>query len=227
MSRLPSLAALSLVAASTLVPALSHGHARLLDPKPRNGADNLKDPLGPCGNVARTAMSTVYTSGQMVAVKWEETIDHPGCFLVDLSLNGDQNFMQIANIKHSKTGTLPRQYMAQIQLPQGVTCKGCTLRLRQIMLASDAVTCPPSPIATGATYYSCADVQIDSPPDMAGTAPDLASAGADLASAGNPPPPPGDMATGCQFGGAPTFGAGGLFVGALLALAARRRRRAA
>jgi hypothetical protein len=226
MSRLLPFAALSFVAASTLVPAFSSGHSRFLDPKPRNGADNLKDPLGPCGNVARTGNPTLYKAGQMVGVKWEETIDHPGCFLVDLSLSGDQNFMPIANIKHSKTGVPPRQYMAQVQLPQGVTCKGCTLRLRQIMLNSDGVTCPPSPLAANLTYYSCADIQIDTPPDMAGSTADLATApGADLASAGNPPPSQVDMSTGCALGGAPAFGASGLFAGALFALALRRRHR--
>ena len=161
MSRPLPVAALSLVAASLLAPALSHGHARFLEPKPRNAADNLKDPLGPCGNVKRTTMSTTYTAGQLINVKWEETVDHPGCFLVDLSVGGDMNFMPLANIKHSKAGIVPRPYMTQVQLPQGVTCKDCTLRLRQLMLANDGATCPPSPIAAGATYYSCADVQID------------------------------------------------------------------
>ena len=40
-----------------LAPTVGFGHARLLAPLPRNNNPALKDPYGPCGNIARTTIS--------------------------------------------------------------------------------------------------------------------------------------------------------------------------
>jgi len=198
----------------------SSAHAVLTTPLARNNRSDLKDPDGPCGKVPRTSMSTPYSSGQTLNVEWTETINHPGCFLIDLSTSGDQNWMLLKNVAHSNVGTTARNYTTQLTLPAGVSCTDCTLRLRQIMLGADTDPCPPDPIAMGATYYSCADVAISAPP--APPAPDMAQ---------SPMPEGGAMETGCSLAtlrsGLPSSTAGvGIFVALALLRRVLRRRRA-
>ena len=89
-------------------PALAH--ARLVSPTPRTADDALKDNngRGPCGGKARTTNPARYTMGQTVTVRWEETINHAGCFIIKLSQANDQNFQMLANPPHSNAGALPR-----------------------------------------------------------------------------------------------------------------------
>lgn len=185
------LLSLCLGAATFSAAATASAHAVWTSPTPRNNRSDLKDPYGPCGNVMRTTMSTTYAAGQTINVSWSETVDHPGCFLVDLSTSGDQNWMLLKNVPHTTVGSIPRTYSAQVTLPAGVSCTDCTLRLRQIMLGSDATPCPPNPVAMGATYYTCADVTIPAPP-----APDMAQTPTPDLSTETPPPA---MDTGCRF----------------------------
>lgn len=209
------LISLCLGVATLSAAATASAHAVWTAPTPRNNRSDLKDPYGPCGNVPRTTMSTTYTAGQTINVSWTETVDHPGCFLVDLSTGGDQNFMLLKNVPHTTVGAIPRTYNAQVTLPAGVSCTDCTLRLRQIMLGSDATPCPPNPIAMGATYYTCADVTIPAPqtPDMAQPAtPDLSV---------EPPPP--TMETGCRYSTSPVLPASTAAVGLLVAALAMLR----
>jgi hypothetical protein len=169
----------------------------LTSPKPRDNSDLYKDPNGPCG-VGKTANPSVLTSGATLTVNWTETVNHPGCFLFDLSTDGDKTWQLLANVKHVATGTTPRPYTAQVQLPAGVTCTNCTFRMRQIMYGTDADPCPPATIPFGATYYSCADVTLQGsspPPDMA------SPVGADAATP--PQPPGGAMSSGCQLSAQP------------------------
>ena len=202
-----------------LAPTVGFGHARLLAPLARNNNPGLKDPYGPCGNVARTTMSTTYQPGQSVLVKWEETIDHPGCFIIDFSPAGDANWQQLSVVKHKTLPaippTMPRPYEATVNMPAGVSCDGCTLRLRQIMLANDALACPPTNIVSGATYYSCADVTVPQPPDMS-VLPDFSTPpSVDMAVVDpGPGPDPGAMASGCSL----TRGPVGLMTSAWAAL---------
>lgn len=172
----------------------SHGHAHWLSPPPRDNSTGYKDPQGPCGPPARTT-PMVLSSGQTLSVSFQETVDHPGCFLIDLSQANDQNWQFIANIPHKTSPATPRDYSTQITLPAGVACSACTLRVRQIMLGSDALPCPPNPIPDNSTYYSCADVAINSVanPDMGAAAtPDLAMPATHVPSEG------GAQSTGCQ-----------------------------
>ena len=181
---------LAVLGTAVLVPATADAHALLVSPVPRDNSDSHKDPNGPCG-IAKTGNPTVLTAGSKITVDWKETVDHQGCFLFDLSTDGDQTWQLVANVKHQTSPPTPRPYTAQVQLPAGVTCTNCTFRMRQIMYGLDTDPCPPATIPTGATYYSCADVTLQGgtpPPDMASpTAVDAASS-----------PPSGTTPSGCQ-----------------------------
>jgi MYXO-CTERM domain-containing protein len=168
----------------------------------------------------------VYQPGQKITVTWIETVYHPGCFLIDFSPAGDQNWQTLATIPHDPNTASPINYSTQVTLPQG-NCPSCTLRVRQIMLGSQTATCPPTSILSGQTYYSCADIALGSTQataDLGQTTPPPADLGmADAAS-----PTPMAMATGCHA--APVGAAAGSLAGiGLLGLAALglvRRRRA-
>lgn len=208
------------VSALLLAPTASRAHARLDSPPARDagqiGSDSHKDPNGPCGKIAPTNRPAQYQAGSSIQVQWTETINHPGCFLIGLSTKMDPtaqtDFTQIANIKHTTQGAVPRPYMATVQLPAGVTCTQCTLQLRQIMLAAETDPCPPATIAANTTYYTCADVTLTTsppPPDMAMAPVDMAqTVSPDLAVSVNPEP--GAMSTGCQTSGVPMAGGSAL-----------------
>jgi Lytic polysaccharide mono-oxygenase, cellulose-degrading len=143
------------------------GHARLTQPTPRSPADDIKDftgGLARCTDEATTVPATEVQSGSVLRVTWDETVNHPGCFLFSLRQQPDGAFEELANIKHSSappapTYTNPRKYSADIQLP-AVTCDRCVLLMRQIMLGSESYPCPPATIPANATYYSCADLRL-------------------------------------------------------------------
>jgi MYXO-CTERM domain-containing protein len=195
---------------------LSHGHALLTYPQPRDKLDTHKDPNGPCG-VAKTNNPTVISAGSTINVTWTETIDHQGCFVFDVSTDNDVTWQQLTVVKHQTMPATPRPYSSQIQIPSTATCTNCTFRMRQIMYGLDTDPCPPSSIPAGATYYSCADVTLTgntSPPDMA-------------TDASSPPPsePTGTMSKGCQLApGSPATSPG--LAPWLLLLGLLRRRRA-
>lgn len=215
-----------LACALLLHPTASSAHARLDTPPARDagkpGADSHKDPNGPCGNIAPTASPVRLQAGSSIEVKWTETVNHPGCFLIALSTQKDPKLqgefsMQLANIKHTTQGAIPRAYTATVKLPDGVTCPQCTLQLRQIMLGSDTAACPPANVAYGATYYTCADVTLEGPASS-----DMGTGTVDMATGGGPDlatptsPDPGGQSTGCSVrAGATLPSAGG---GAALAL---------
>src|SRR3982751_255898 len=108
---------LRVVAAPALVAAVTsaaHGHARLKSPAPRdNHSDYKSPPVGgvgtgePCG-VARatTQPNTVLTPGAALTVSWEETVTHPGCFVIDFSPANDANF-QILGVKSHMNAPAP------------------------------------------------------------------------------------------------------------------------
>lgn len=171
-------AALPLLAA--LLPSTASGHARLLAPTPRNNSTALKRPE--CGNVARTANPTKFEQGQTLTVNWEETVEHPGCFIVDVSPAGDTNWRQLQIFPDDATGALPHPFSRQVTLPADLVCDQCTLRLRQIMRSG--TPCPPADVNPMVdVYYSCADITITAskvpddlavsePVDMAAPVPD-------------------------------------------------------
>lgn len=226
-----------LLAGALLVhPATSSAHARLDTPPARDfgkaGADSHKDPNGPCGKIAPTTTPVRIQAGSTIEVKWTETVNHPGCFLISLSDKKDPTVqgdftMDLANIKHTTQGAIPRAYSAMVKLPDGVSCPQCTLQLRQIMLGSDTAACPPATVAYGATYYTCTDVTLEAPaaPDMGSTAVDMAAGGGpDLAPT---PTDPGGASTGCSVraGSAVPVSGGGALLALLLGSTALRLRR--
>jgi uncharacterized protein (TIGR03382 family) len=151
------------------------GHVRLTSPTPRSPADDIKDfngGLARCTDEATTVRPTVVVAGSVLRVTWDETVNHPGCFVLSLRQQPDGEFEELATVEHSNTPPSPtqqnpRKYSANVQLPD-VTCEHCVLLLRQIMLGTQTEPCPPASVPTGATYYSCADLRLVPPGTDAG-----------------------------------------------------------
>ena len=238
--------------------ATADAHIRLSKPAPRSQADALKAPdfPAPCGKVPRgTTPTAVYKPGDTVAVSWVETIGHEGCFQIGFSTD-DATFTVLKQIPDVAGGG-GMVYNDTVTLPVGVTCKNCTLQLRQIMLDGLAVkTCatnavPPNGVGgNGNTYYSCADICVGvdcpeagapTPPDS-GTDPGLDSGvttvptdgGGKLVDAGGDGPAataPRDLHSGdgggCSVALGATSGVSFAVTAGLLALALVRRRRRA
>ena len=222
------------VAVGAAAPRPAAAHSLLVVPMPRDQQDGYKDPPrappgtgAPCGigRMVPPQPSTTYAPGQALHVQWSETVDHPGCFVIDFAQADDANF-QILGVKSHSTaaGSTPRAWSLDVTLPN-VSCPTCTLRLRQLMLGSDVPEsgCPPATIPAGDTYYSCSNVTLG---DGSGTAGDAGSTSTTTGAGGS-----GSGATGSGSGGGgcalargpATWSALGL-VAAALALAARRRR---
>ncbi|MGQ0506677.1 MAG: lytic polysaccharide monooxygenase [Myxococcaceae bacterium] len=144
-------------------------HARLTTPTPRSTSDAIKDTggvagsgLGPCMNGATAVPFTTMQAGSTITVNWDETINHPGCFLLSIKTSEGGAFEELKNVKHVATGPVPnqanpRKYTTTVTLPNVNTTRAVFL-MRQIMLADDTVPCPPNPILAGQPYYSCADL---------------------------------------------------------------------
>jgi MYXO-CTERM domain-containing protein len=156
-------------------------HIKMLEPKPRDDRDDHKNDNAPC--IARTMAQTVtkLNAGGMVTVKFGETVNHPGCFVVDFAASDTGPWQMLDTLPHSTMGgasdAKPRMYSKDVKLPS-TPCTNCVLRVRQLMLRADPATCPPATIPAGETYYSCANIELAS-----GGTPD-AGGGEDAASAG-------------------------------------------
>jgi hypothetical protein len=82
------------VAAMVVLAPFASGHFRLLEPEPWLVQNNLGDPqkLGPCGGTTAdsgtpTNAVTKLQGGQMLHIKLQETIFHPGHYRVALAVN--------------------------------------------------------------------------------------------------------------------------------------------
>src|SRR5688572_15661647 len=92
-------------------------HALLDEPAPRDQQDGYKDG-SPCGVAFEPSQPvTKYAPGQTLNVRWRETVDHTGCFLIELSAGGDQDFQILGRRSHSNppppefaTSTAPRYW---------------------------------------------------------------------------------------------------------------------
>ncbi len=177
-----------LVAGVVVVPAAALAHARLVTPAPRNNQDGYKDPLlVPACGVARNGSQPVtdFAAGTRVQVEFEETVNHSGCFVLDISVDNDQTWTQLAVVQHDTSQPTPRPYDTFVDLPAGVTCTQCTMRLRQLMVADNG--CPPANVPSGATYHTCANIRLVGPAVDAGTGtPDAAQPDAARPDAGAP-----------------------------------------
>jgi MYXO-CTERM domain-containing protein len=219
-----------------LAPAAAQAHALWLYPAPRDQQDGYKDPPrappgtgAPCG-IGRASSQPVTSSlvpGQPLTVSWRETVDHPGCFVIDFAQANDASFTVLGVKSHANPPkpSTPRDWSVDVTLPN-VSCSACTLRLRQLMLSADLpdAQCPPSTIPAGATYYSCANVQLgdgSSQPDAAVTSDAGGGGGGDV----NPPKSGSDAGGGCSaVPTAPASAITPMLIIAALVLLRRRRR---
>jgi len=221
---LRALAACALASGVLSTPRLAFAHAVLTAPRPRDMSDEHKDPNGPCG-LNRTAVQPMTTPpllpGAMFNVTWNETVNHPGCFIVDFSASNDANWVTLTTVPHKTTGGTPRPYSAMVTLP-GAPCTACTLRLRQIMLNSEpaaGAACPPANLPSGSTYFSCANVVLAGGAIADGGASDVATAtggrggGGGRAGGSSGSTGGGSGSTGGNTGGTTSAGTGGTSTG--------------
>jgi MYXO-CTERM domain-containing protein len=166
-------------------------------PTPRDTADNHKS--GPCGGVARTGSFTRFDVGQKVTVKFTETVEHQGCFQVALSTDGDKTFTKLGELQDPPNNGTPKDFSLDVTLPAGVSCKSCTLQVRQLMLGRQCEAGDePNKVSAGDTYFTCADICIgtDCPPPAAdaGASSSGSSSGATTSSSssGSTKPPSDD-----------------------------------
>jgi len=169
------------LAAALAAPSAAFAHALLTAPKPRDNRDDHKDNNGgaPCGIARATTQPTTnppLTPGAPFTVTWNETVNHPGCFVIDFSMANDASFQVLSTVAHKTTGSTPRMYSQMVTLPSA-PCAACTLRVRQIMLNAEpaaGAACPPANLAANSTYYTCANVVLGGGdggvPDGGGTA---------------------------------------------------------
>jgi hypothetical protein len=154
------------VAAVLIAPATALAHTYILQPPPRDVAvadlNARAHKTGPCGSVPRTGPPVQYQPGETITVKFEETINHTGCFQIAFSAADDQNFVTLKQLPDTQGVQV---YTTTVTLPAGVTCPACTLQVRQLMLegtanpvcAPDAAP-PDGTAGLGSTYFSCADI---------------------------------------------------------------------
>lgn len=148
--------ALAVALAMMTASGVASAHVVLTKPVPRDANPHKN---GPCGGLPRGNNPTVYNAGDPISINWDETIDHTGCFVLDISMTGDdQNFTPLATIQ-DPVNAVPKTYTSTVTLPN-VSCAQCTFRLRQLM-GADPATCGPNTVPTDGTYYACADIQIN------------------------------------------------------------------
>ncbi len=155
------------------VPSTAMGHAYVMQPISRDtGITNLDaraHKTGPCGNSPRTNMPTQYAVGQEIEVKLQETIDHQGCFQIRFSAADDKDWVLLSQIDDPAGSQDDRVVTTKVKLPEGVSCKDCTLQVLQLMIGR-ACAANETP-AAGSTYFSCADIRVGDFPDAGPTMP--------------------------------------------------------
>lgn len=168
------------VAAALLVTENVFAHARLLSaprpgtdplafqsPKPRDTQDGYKLFAGntpPCGNNVKSAVLPVYTQGQMIKFEWEETIQHPGYYVFQISSDNGATFTTIGQYNDDlNNNATPHFYPSAAQanfkvaLPANLTCDACIVRMIQHMDNNAVVH---ATVMDNVDYFSCADVKI-------------------------------------------------------------------
>jgi len=155
------------------VPSTAMGHAYVMQPPSRDtGIANLDaraHKSGPCGGSPRTNMPTQYAVGQEIEVKFQETIDHRGCFQIRFSPANDMDWVLLQQSDDPAGSQDDRIVTTTVTLPAGVSCKDCTLQVLQLMTGA---ACPANATPNPAnTYYSCADIRVGDFPDAGPTMP--------------------------------------------------------
>lgn len=165
---LTAIAAFTAAVTSLLVGGRALAHTELVNPPPRldAGCDGLVTACktAPCGGSPMQAPYRFYKSNDTLKVTFEETIEHNGCFVVELSTTGDDKNFKPMWVQRD-TLKAPASMTATIPLDGGVDCKHCTLRVRQMMMTTTPANCDPNATPNQGTYYQCADIQIGAWPD--------------------------------------------------------------
>lgn len=180
------------VAAFAMVPALAHAHFILMEPASWLVANRLGDPqkLAPCGGTSAdqgtpTDVVSNARGGQMLHVKVQETVYHPGHYRVALAVNSRaelppdpevatretekgpwsvsaviQNPTQVPVLAdglftHTSRPTGP--FEADVRLPN-INCEKCTLQIVQFMAEHGRNR------DGDFSYHHCADLKITADP---------------------------------------------------------------
>jgi hypothetical protein len=180
----------ALVVLVVAAPIVGDAHFKLLEPASWIVSNERGDPqkAGPCGGDGKdpgTPTNTVgkMTGGQMLHIKVQETVYHPGHYRVALAVNsreelpadpatttrdtekGPQSVWAVIQsppqkpvlvdglFPHYTRPAQPQIYEADVQLPN-ISCAKCTLQVVQWM-AAHGYNNPG-----GYTYHHCADLQI-------------------------------------------------------------------
>ena len=159
-----------------VIPGTAMGHTYIMQPPARDATETNLDARahksGPCGGVPRTNVPTQYKVGEEIEVKWQETIDHEGCFQVAFSPGGDKDWVTLLQMDDPAGSQDDRIVTAKVKLPAGVSCKDCTLVVRQLMIGKECATdAAPNSTGPGDTYFSCADIRVGDFPDAGPTLP--------------------------------------------------------
>jgi hypothetical protein len=147
--------ALGAIALGAIAGAALPAAAHIELSEPRNRYNEQK--LGPCGRGGgedgRTDRFTRYAPGERITVRFTETIDHEGSFIIAFDDDGADEEDFAANVlltAPDPADALQRSWAFDVTLPD-VTCTNCTLRLQQVMTTSPT----PQPADL---YFQCADL---------------------------------------------------------------------
>ncbi len=202
----------TLLVLATAWSAGAFAHAVLTYPTPRTTNANMKAP--PCGlNLAAPTSMATFQPGETVPVRWAETVNHPGYYVLDFGRNidggFDGGFTPLYQPDGGALNNIPNpagtQAMntAMVKLPTE-PCPLCQIRMRQFMSDNASLW-----------YLSCSDITIAGapstpdagapipPPDAGTTKPDSGTF-VPPADSGTPSPPaPADSGTGTGPGPGP------------------------
>lgn len=136
-------------------------------PKPRDTQDGYKlfaNATPPCGNNIKSAVLPEYTQGQMIKFEWEETIQHPGYYVFQISSDNGATFTTIGQYNDDlNNNATPHYYPSSAQanfkvsLPANLTCDACIIRFIQHM---DNNVANHDTTMDNVDYFSCADIKI-------------------------------------------------------------------
>jgi hypothetical protein len=184
----------TLIALVVAAPLAGDAHFKLLEPSSWIVSNDRGDPqkAGPCGGDAKdpgtpTNVVGKVTGGQLLHLKVQETIYHPGHYRVALAVNsrdelpadpvtttretekGPQSVWAVIQsppqkpvlvdglFPHYARPSQPQIYETDIQVPN-ISCRKCTLQIVQWM-AQHGLNKPGD-----YTYHHCADLQITADP---------------------------------------------------------------
>jgi len=159
----------ALAVALMLASVSAWGHAVLSSPVPRDlTCDDVSCKAAPCGGQNPGAPKYKIEKDGELAITWNETVDHQGCFVLELSTTGDDKAFNVLQTIPDEANAVPLMRTRAVRLDGGIECEHCVLRLRQIMSGSSS-DCTADTDAS--TYFSCADIVIGTDASVPDAAP--------------------------------------------------------